>query len=350
MKCQHVTISSAFMLCAFFVAAHAAHANPAVDLQILNTTLNGEIIVVAGEDVEVGFTVTGDTNSVLFKKDKLELVNVDGDVVIKSKKRGKNKEGSVNLRVRKDTVAGQFYVRYIRHDDGSEVARASHPDDIDSIPILVIENASNAELTARVIALEATDPVPGPQGPQGDPGPQGEQGLAGPQGPQGNPGLQGLQGVQGDQGPPGLLWKGVWSDITTYDAGDAVSFDGSSYVSLASNSNLEPTSNPDHWDYLAQMGDQGVPGPRGEQGDPGPQGEQGLAGPQGPKGDPGPQGSQGEPGLAGPAGPQGPQGEQGLQGEPGPAGSIYELKGLTQSFNKALSIKRRIACIAQREK
>ncbi len=45
-----------------------------------------------------------------------------------------------------------------------EVARVSHPDDVGSIPLVVIEESSVTDLTVRVANLEATDPVPGPQG------------------------------------------------------------------------------------------------------------------------------------------------------------------------------------------
>ncbi len=49
---------------------------------------------------------------------------------------------------------------------------------------------------ARIAALEARAPVPGPPGPQGPAGPQGPQGVQGPVGP---------QGIQGPVGPPGQV-------------------------------------------------------------------------------------------------------------------------------------------------
>lgn len=67
---------------------------------------------------------------------------------------------------------------------------------------------ADAALDARVTALEAAQPVEGPQGEPGPPGPQGEPGPAGPQGP---------VGPVGPQGPlPTLASLGlyVWADKT----------------------------------------------------------------------------------------------------------------------------------------
>jgi hypothetical protein len=50
-----------------------------------------------------------------------------------------------------------------------------------------------------VVALELTDPVPGPLGPMG---PQGETGAIGPMGPQGTPGTPGAAGPEGPDGEP----------------------------------------------------------------------------------------------------------------------------------------------------
>ena len=51
-----------------------------------------------------------------------------------------------------------------------------------------------------------------------------------------------LDGVEGEQGPPGGIvdWEGEWSSSTSYVADDAVSHNGSSYVAIASSTNVEP--------------------------------------------------------------------------------------------------------------
>ncbi len=67
-------LTALIMLAGSLLFAGIAYADPTVELQILNATgVSGEVIVVAGEDVEVNFDVTLDSQSVLGKKDKLEL-------------------------------------------------------------------------------------------------------------------------------------------------------------------------------------------------------------------------------------------------------------------------------------
>lgn len=76
--------------------------------------------------------------------------------------------------------------------------------------------AADAALLARIEALEARAPVPGPIGPQGP---------AGIPGPEGRPGVQGLQGPAGPQGPaPTLASLGlhVWADHTVRDIPEQV--------------------------------------------------------------------------------------------------------------------------------
>ncbi|HWB85169.1 MAG TPA: hypothetical protein VG675_13575 [Bryobacteraceae bacterium] len=142
----------------------------------------------------------------------------------------------------------------------------------------------------------------GATGATGPTGPQGPIGLTGPTGPQGSIGLigptgaTGAQGIQGIQGPP-VSFQGTWSSGTTYQAGDAVFFNGSSYASLInSNTNSQPDTNPSDWSLLAQ------------QGGTGPQGALGLTGPTGPQGPTGLQGIQGIQGITGPTGPTGAEG------------------------------------------
>jgi hypothetical protein len=113
--------------------------------------------------------------------------------------------------------------------------------------------------------------------------------------------------------PSGIVWRGEWSDTTAYAMNDAVSYQGSSYISLMDNTGLNPEAYPETWSILARKGDMG---PTGSQGETGPQGIAGPAGPQGPSG---PQGETGPQGIAGPVGPQGPEGPAGAAG---PAGVV----------------------------
>ena len=119
----------------------------------------------------------------------------------------------------------------------------------------------------------ATGPT-GSQGLTGSTGPQGIQGLTGPTGPTGAVGSQGLTGptggtgatgATGPTGPTGLNWKtGGWLAGTTYNLNDAVSFNGSSYISLQSNNTgNEPDTAPTFWSTLAQEGATGATGAAG---------------------------------------------------------------------------------------
>lgn len=138
------------------------------------------------------------------------------------------------------------------------------------------------------------------QGPQGDAGPAGPQGPQGLTGAQGATGPQGPQGQQGAAGPEGLTWQGSWSAGTTYAADDAVSYNGSSYISLAgSNTGKEPDTSSGWWAMLAQQGATGSTG---------------ATGPQGPQGLTGATGSAGPTGLTGPQGPAGTNGVNGVNG------------------------------------
>jgi hypothetical protein len=78
----------------------------------------------------------------------------------------------------------------------------------------------------------------GPQGIQGIPG---ETGAQGSQGLQGQIGSEGPQGAAGPMGPAGnLTWIGPWNATTSYVAGNAVSFAGTSYMAVQNNTGQEP--------------------------------------------------------------------------------------------------------------
>jgi len=160
----------------------------------------------------------------------------------------------------------------------------------------------------------------GPQGPIGLPGapgpvgPAGAPGAPGAPGPAGAAGTPGAPGPQGPQGPP-VSFQGPWSNNASYAIGSAVSYNGSSYISLvASNAGFEPDTNPTQWALLAQQGAMGAVGPTGPQGLQGPMGLTGAPGAQGPQGVPGPAGATGATGPAGAAGAPGPPGPQGPPG------------------------------------
>jgi len=88
-----------------------------------------------------------------------------------------------------------------------------------------------------------------------------------------------------------MNWKQTYVSGNAYGLNDAVSYNGSAYISLIPiNSNNEPDISPTAWSLLAQQGAagaqglQGIPGTPGANGSAGPQG---LAGPAGPAGTPG---------------------------------------------------------------
>ncbi|HXS12186.1 MAG TPA: DNRLRE domain-containing protein [Acidobacteriaceae bacterium] len=148
--------------------------------------------------------------------------------------------------------------------------------------------------------LQGIQGVPGATGATGatgSAGPQGIQGIQGPIGSAGPTGPTGAVGAAGPQGPP-VSFQGAWSSATAYAVGDAVSFNGSSYISLVnSNTNHQPDTAPAQWSLLAQQGATGPVGPIG------PVGATGATGLTGATGSTGPAGSTG---AAGPQGPQGP--------------------------------------------
>ena len=82
----------------------------------------------------------------------------------------------------------------------------------------------------------------------------------------------------GANGLAGLTWQGAWNSGTTYALNDAVSYNGSSYISIQAGTNQTPDTSPTFWSLLAQMGAAGATGPAGVNG------ATGDAGPTGPDG------------------------------------------------------------------
>jgi lysophospholipase L1-like esterase len=118
----------------------------------------------------------------------------------------------------------------------------------------------------------------------------------------------GPQGPQGPAGPPGLTFRNTFNMVSQYVATDVVTYQGSSYVALATSTGIVPVGSPTsatNWAVLAQAG---APGTPGVQGSPGVAGIQGPAGPAGQTGATGPSGPTGPAGPAGATGPAGPSG------------------------------------------
>ena len=133
-------------------------------------------------------------------------------------------------------------------------------------------------------ALFAAAGAPGAAGATGT---QGATGLTGPQGAQGAPGPTGSVGPQGPQGPAVVNYKGNYSSASNYTIADAVSYGGSTYVSLvASNHGNTPDQNSASWAVLAAQGLVGAAGAAGPQGPTGASGTNGAQGPTGPQGPP----------------------------------------------------------------
>lgn len=73
-------------------------------------------------------------------------------------------------------------------------------------------------------------------------------------------GILAAPGAKGEGGGGTLLWRGAWSNITTYAVDDAVSFAGGSYVSLvAENIGHKPDASPEQWATLALPGSGLIP-------------------------------------------------------------------------------------------
>ncbi len=159
----------------------------------------------------------------------------------------------------------------------------------------------------------------------------------------------------------GFTFRGAFASLTSYNAGDVVTYDGSTYEAPAAFVSTT-VFNVANWSIWAVHGAVGPTGPAGATGPQGPAGSgtgsgsgttgaTGATGPQGPKGDTGAQGMQGIPGptgatgatgpagsgtgsgsvgatgATGPQGPQGVPGTAGAAGAPGAAGQGFAFRG-----------------------
>lgn len=75
-------------------------------------------------------------------------------------------------------------------------------------------------------------------------------------GPTGTTGSTGSTGATGQ----GYTWRGTWSSVTAYAAYDSVIYSGSSYVAVASSTNITPGTDGSKWSLLAQKGTDGSGG------------------------------------------------------------------------------------------
>jgi hypothetical protein len=151
-------------------------------------------------------------------------------------------------------------------------------------------DVANSGGTWAVLALKGADGATGPAGPIGATGPQGIQGATGSQGaqgPQGPVGATGAAGAQGPTGPP-VNFRGTWINAIGYAIGDAAAENGTSYIALLNNLNVDPATDVANsggvWAVLALKGNDGAVGPAGPTGATGPQGPAGPTGPQGQQG------------------------------------------------------------------
>ena len=126
----------------------------------------------------------------------------------------------------------------------------------------------------------------GGAGPAGAAGVAGATGPAGPMGVPGPMGLPGATGATGPQGPAVANYLGNYASSTNYALHDAVSFGGSTYVSLVSGNTGNTPGLTTQWAVLAAQGPAGPTGAAGGPGAPGADGANGAAGAVGPQGPP----------------------------------------------------------------
>lgn len=166
-------------------------------------------------------------------------------------------------------------------------------------------------LLAQSGATGATGPagVQGAVGPtgvgaQGPTGAQGQTGVSGGTGPAGVAGSTGLTGPMGAAGPAGvagiagMAYQGSYLATKSYGLNDAVSYQGSTYLSTVANHvGNSPDGSPAFWSVFAAAGLNGIAGAAGAAGTQGPPGIQGSAGSQGATGLSGAAGLNGAAGL-----------------------------------------------------
>jgi hypothetical protein len=199
---------------------------------------------------------------------------------------------------------------------------------------VLLDSKENDE-TGHAPMLDITITSMGAVGPTGPVGPQGSLGPVGPQGSLGPIGPQGPLGPVGPQGTIGAVTN--WSSGANYPVGQVVfcantcTSNGSSYISLALNSNSDPSTNPGAWSLIAQGGATGATGATGAQGI---QGIRGVTGSTGVTGAIGATGATGVTGAIGATGATGAAGSTGLTGSTGATGAMGTI-GLVGNWSSS---------------
>ena len=137
----------------------------------------------------------------------------------------------------------------------------------------------------------------GAAGATGAPGVAGATGATGAVGSAGAAGANGATGSVGATGATGLQWQGTWNVATAYALNDAVSYNGTSYISIGTGPGHQPDSSPTFWSVLAGQGAVGATGAPGVAGATGATGVAGSAGAAGATGATGSAGATGATGL-----------------------------------------------------
>src|SRR4051812_42281848 len=99
--------------------------------------------------------------------------------------------------------------------------------------------------------------------------------LVGDAGPKGDPGPVGATGATG---PRGVNPNGAWNSTASYATGDIVTHNGSTYLALATNTNIEPGVDPLSATDWQSFADAGATGATGASGATGPDGATGPVG------------------------------------------------------------------------
>lgn len=142
-------------------------------------------------------------------------------------------------------------------------------------------HGNTPEQSPQQWALLAAAGVPG------EIGPAGLTGATGAAGPQGLLGSAGATGATGPQGPPVANYLGNYQSAASYALNDAVSWQGSTYISLiGGNQGQTPSLSAPQWALLAAQGATGATGAAGSAGVTGPIGPAGATGATGLQGPP----------------------------------------------------------------
>ena len=75
-----------------------------------------------------------------------------------------------------------------------------------------------------------------------------------------------MDGTDGIDGQPGLVWRGQWQEDASYDKGDAVFYNGASYICTTSGlpDGFMPGVDGDDWELLCEKGADGAVGTNGK--------------------------------------------------------------------------------------